>query len=447
MDVVAAAKAAGVRLVRFTYCDFSGVIRCKAVHASRLARRLREGVGITRAQMAMNLLEQLVDVEGMEPVGEVRLVADPETFTVLAWAPANASVRCDQLNHDHRDWGACPRTFLKRAIARAADRGVTVRAAFENEFFLARRREDGRFEPFDDAPVYTTIGMDLVAGLVDDIVAALEAQGLQVETAMNEYGRGQQEIAIGYADALRAADNQLTFRDTVRGVAQRHGLLASFAPKPFPETVGCGAHIHLSVWDAAGERNLLHLREDAYGLSELGRHVVAGILDHLPAVVALTAPSYNSYRRLQPGAWSSAFTAWGFDNREAAVRVVSPFWGREEESANLEYKPCDPSANPYLALGAVILAALDGIDRRLDPGESCEHDPARLSERERTERGIRALPSSLAAALDELEKDDLLGDALGGFMRRAYLAVRRSEEAAFAAEEVDFEIAHHIDRF
>jgi glutamine synthetase len=444
--IVEQARQAGVQLVRFLYCDFSGVTRGKAVHVAQLGHKLREGVGLTRAQMAMNLLEQLVSVEGMEPVGEIRLVPDPATFSVLPWTPSSASLLCDQLDHDHQDWGACPRSFLKAMVARAAARGIAIEAAFEDEFYLARE-EDGRYIPFDDAPVYSAIGLDLSAEVMHAIVVALDKQGLSVEQAINEYGPGQQEISIRHASAITAADNQLKLRDTVRGVALRHDLLASFAPKPFPEAVGSGCHVHFSLWNPDHTRNLLYDPARSGALSAMGRHFIGGLLAHLPALVGLTCPSYNSYRRLQPHAWSSAYTAWGFDNREAAVRVVSPFWGREEPSYNLELKAVDASANPYLALGALLACGLDGVERALDPGEACEHDPATLPEAERERRGIRRLPTTMAAALDLLEGDTLLMEAMGPFMARAYLAVRRSEERAFADADEAFEIRHHFYKF
>jgi glutamine synthetase len=444
--IVEQARQAGVQLVRFLYCDFSGVTRGKTVHVAQLDHKLREGVGLTRAQMAMNLLEQLVPVEGMEPVGEIRLVPDPETFSVLPWTPSSASLLCDQLDHDHKSWGACPRSFLKAMVARAAERGIAVEAAFEDEFYLARE-EQGQYVPFDHAPVYSAIGLDLSAEVMHDIVTALDKQGLSVEQAINEYGPGQQEIAIRHAPALTAADNQLKLRDTVRGVALRHDLLASFAPKPFPDGIGSGCHVHFSLWDAKRKRNLLYDAAQPGSLSAMGRHFIGGLLAHLPALVALTCPSYNSYRRLQPHAWSSAYTAWGLDNREAAVRVVSPFWGREEPSYNLELKTVDASANPYLALGALLACGLDGIERQLDPGEACAHDPATLSEAELEQRGIRRLPTTMAAALDLLEGDALLMEEMGAFMARAYLAVRRSEERAFAAQDEAFEIRNHFYKF
>ena len=448
-DVVATARRADVRLVRFEYCDVSGVARAKAVHIDQLEHKLVEGVALTRAQMAIDLLEQVVPIEGMEPVGEIRLVPDPATFTVLPWSPGSASVLCDQLDHDRIDWGACPRSFLRRVVRRAGDLGLSVRATFENEYYLATEIE-GRYVPLDasgHSPVYSAIGHDHASDLMLETVDALTAQGIQVEQAINEYGPGQREISVRHTDALGAADQQLKFRDTVRGVAQRHGVLASFAAKPYPGQIGSGAHVHFSLWDPSGGRSLLYDPAEPGGLSATGRHFIAGVAEHLPALTALTVPSYNSYRRLVPSAWASATTAWGFDNKEAALRVASPFYRREEQTYNIEFKVSDPSSNPYLALGALVTCGLDGIERRLEPGDPCEHDPARLTSEELARGKVRPLPTELKEALDLLEADTVLTDALGPLLSRCYLAVRRSEQAAFAAQDLDFEIRHHFYRF
>ena len=447
-EVVAEAQRRDVRLIRFEYCDLSGVARTKAVHVGQLPHKLVEGVSLTRAQMAINLLEQLVDIEGMAPVGEIRLVPDLDSFTVLPWVPGSASVLCDQVGHDRRDWGACPRSFLQRVVARAAGLGVHVQATFENEYYLAREVE-GRYVPFDHpdhTPVYSAIGHDLNAAVMIETVDALQAQGISVEQSINEYGPGQQEISIRHTDALGAADNQMKFRDTVRGVAMRHGLFASFAPKPYPDEIGSGAHVHLSLWDDQGRSSLYDPQAEG-GLSQLGRHFIAGVTEHLPALVALTTPSYNSFRRLVPSAWASATTGWGFDNKEVALRVCSPFYEREEQSYNLEFKPSDPSANPYLALGALIACGLDGIERGLEPGDPCTQDPARMPAEDLLRSKVRPLPRTMAAALDELEQDSVLLDSMGDLLARGYLGVRRSEEQAFAAHDVEFEIRNHFYRF
>jgi glutamine synthetase len=447
-EVVARARDDDVRLVRFLYCDPSGVIRGKNVHIDRLAARMHEGIGLTRAQNAINMLEDFVVIEGLEPVGEIRLVPDPDTYTNLPWVPRTASLLCDQLDHDWTDWGCCPRSFLKRVVADAVEAGVRVKASFENEFYLAQE-VNGVVGPYGNGPVYSSAGMDRVAYVMDDIVSALEIQELEVEQAINEYGPGQQEIAIRYGDALRAADNQLKFRDTVRGVAEvQHELIASFAAKPFADGIGSGAHIHFSLWSADGSENLLY---DAQAgdrlLSETGRRFVAGVLDHLPALVALTCPSFNSYERLRPGAWAGSTVSWGPDNRECSVRVASPFRGREMESTNIELKACDPSCNPYLALGGLILAGLDGLRRELQPPEAATKDPARMSAEERKRCGIAPLPGSLTEALANLQADAVLYPALGDLLGRCLVGVRTAEISSLEAMTPDQARLAHLRVF
>ena len=435
-----------IQLVRFLYCGNDSVIRGKACTTEFLDSYLVSGIGLTVAMQCMNMLDQLVPEGSFGPVGEIRLMADPTTFAVLPYVPRSARVFCDMLTLEGEPWGACPRSFLKRMTARAATLGLVVRAAFENEFTLARREGPG-YVPLDHSNCFSTIGMDGAAPVMSDIVDALTAQGVHPEQYYAELGPGQQELPVRFAEALRAADNQITLRETARGVAFKHGLVASFAPKPFPDQAGNGAHIHFSLWRLVDGGNHFHDPHDRYGLSEAGYGFIGGVMAHLPALVALTAPSVNSYRRLQPRFWSSAYTAWGPDNREGAIRIPSTRRGREAESTNLELKPSDPSCNPYLALGGLLAAGLDGLERKLDPGTPTLVDPDSLSDAERAQRGIRRLPRSLGEALDALERDEVLRDALGDVLAREYLAVKRSEVRAFDGKGVAFEIEHHFYKY
>jgi glutamine synthetase len=289
--------------------------------------------------------------------------------------------------------------------------------------------------------------MTTAAPVMDEIVAALEAQRIPVEQYYPELGHGQQELSIGHAPALEAADRQVFYRETVRAVAHRHGLWASLAPKPFVDQAGNGAHIHFSLWDEAGRRSRMYDPRGRYGVSTLGYHFIAGILDHLPALLALTCPSVNSYRRLQPHFWSSAYTVWGPDNREAAVRVPSTFPSDRAGSTNAELKASDSSSNPYLGLGGLLAAGLDGVRRKLEPGQPVLVDPGALSDRERRDRGIQRYPTTLREALDRLDADAVLMGALGPTLARAYLAVKRSEAEAFAREDAAFETRHHFWKF
>lgn len=446
-SIVTAASAAKVRLIRFLYCDNGCTIRGKLAHIDHLASRLESGIGLTVAMQAMNMLDQLQPVEGMGPVGEIRLVPDPDSFVILPYAPHSAAMMCDMLALNHQPWGACPRSFLKRMIARAAAEGLTIQASFENEFSLFYPDESGEYVPVDTGLCFSSISMTAAAEVMNNIVAAFEAQNIPIDAYYPELGHGQHELPLRHAPALRAADNQIWFRETVRNVANQHNMLASLAPKPMPDQAGNGCHIHWSVWDATGKTNLFYDPNDRYKLSQLAYQFVAGVLAHLPGLLALTAPSFNSYRRLQPHFWSSAYTAWGPDNREAAVRVASGLWGHEPDSVNVELKASDPSNNPYLALGGLIAAGLDGLARRLDPGDPTLVDPGNFSDEERAKRGIQRYPTTQAEALDALEKDQVLLDALGPELSASYLAVKRSEYAAFASEDLDFEIKHHLYKF
>jgi glutamine synthetase len=429
-------------LTRFLYVDHGGVVRGKAAAISRLAERIESGIGHTRAMMAMSMMDELSPVPGMGPVGEVRLKPDPDTFVALPYAPRAGAMLADQVNPDGSSWDGCARTFLKQAIAELAGEGYELQASFEPEFTLGRH-EGASFTPIDESLCYSATGFHLAHDYTIDLVDALTRQGLEVEHYYPELGHGQQEVPIRHASALRAADNHVLLRETVRAVAIRHGLWASFAPKPLPEQAGNGAHLHASLW--ADGATAFADPDDRYGLSAVGYHFLAGVLAHLPGLVALTCGTVNSYRRLAPQMWSGAFACYGPDNREAALRVCSPIGSLG--SVNLELKPIDSTGNPYLALGAFIYAGIDGIRRSLSPGEPVLVDPAVLDSSERDRLSVARLPSSLGAALDALEADSFLMSALGPLRSAAYLAVKRSEVEHFRGRDVTYECRQHWLKF
>ncbi|HYB01337.1 MAG TPA: glutamine synthetase family protein [Ktedonobacteraceae bacterium] len=449
-DVLQQAREANLRLVRFLYCDNGGIIRGKATHTSKLHSRIHEGIGQTLAMQAFTGVESLATVEGMGPVGEFRLIPDPNTFVILPYAPSSASMMCDMILNDGTPWQACPRTFLKRMIQRLADRGMQAEAAIEHEFYLARE-EHGHYVPADNSLCYSSIGLDDQAEVIDAVLESLEAQGISIELFHTELGPGQQELSIHHSDVLKAADNVCLIRETVRGVARSFELLATFAPKPFLDQAGSGAHAHVSLW---GTQNSEHPGENLFydatqrgGLNQTGSYFIGGVLHHIRALVAITCASPNSYRRLLPHYWSSAYGAYGFDNREGAIRIPSTFWGRESVSINLEFKPADHSGNPYLSIGALLAAGLDGIEKKIDPGEPQEIDPGNYSDDERLKRGIRRLPTSLNEALDELERDEVLREALGSLLASSYIAVKRNEAAYFQDKTPEEEAKQHFNKY
>ena len=442
IDIAQRVADENIGLVRFLYADNGGIVRGKATAANRIAERTESGIGHTVAMMAMSMMDELQPVPGMGPVGEVRITPDISTFTPLPYAPGAAAMLADLVEPDGTPWQACPRSFLKEAIAALAGEGYEMQAAFEPEFTLGTRDAAG-FTPVDDSLCYSATGFHLAHDYAIDLVDAAVSQGLDVEHYYPELGHGQQEISIHHADPLRAADNQVLLHETARGVALRHGLWASFAPKPLPAQAGNGAHLHASLW-RDGE-NAFADPDDQFGLSAVGYSFVAGVRAHLPALVALSCGSVNSYRRLGPSTWSGAWNAFGLDNREAAVRVCTPLGA--SGSVNLELKPSDSTANPYLALGAFIHAGLDGVRSKLDPGDPVSVDPATLTDGARNSLGITQLPASLGEALDALEADEFLTSALGQLRSAAYLAVKRSEVAHFAEHDTPYELYHHFTKF
>jgi glutamine synthetase len=418
--------------VRFVFVDHAGIPKCKAVHRDSFERRASAGVGLAKGVLALDPSGALHPASGLSPVGECRIVPDLSTLTALPFAHGQAMVSCDMTEPDARTpWDGCPRTALKRVLKQLGERGCKSVASYEAEFYVW-----GPDGPLDRTPYAGSFALTSAAEFVAKLAETLEEMGIRPEQCHAEVGHGNLELSVGEAEALAAADRRVQVLETIRGVAHRMGLETTLAPKPYLDQAGNGHHLHLSVFEDATP-----VLFDASGaLSSRGSSFVAGVLDHLPAIMAFTAPSPNSYQRLAPGMWSSAYAAYGPDNREAAVRIASPVAGAESATANIELKPVDVTANPYLALAAVLVAGMDGMERNLDPGEPTTVDPTTLSEEERAERNIRPLPASLDQALNALENDKVLIEALGAPLVRTHLAVGRAQ-AEIAREISPEEVA------
>ncbi|MCL4493377.1 MAG: glutamine synthetase family protein [Firmicutes bacterium] len=430
-----------IRFVRFLYCDNGGIIRGKSAYAPTLTARMTGGIGLTVAMQAMNSLDQLQPMKGMGPVGEVRLVPDASTFRILPYAPHSAAVLTDMTTLEGNPWEACPRSFLARMELKARALGITVLASIENEFSLIL--DD---KPWDDTLCFSSQGMLASQEFVDELAEDLDHQGIVLEQYYPELAPGQHEISVRHQDAMRAADQQIYTRETIRAVAANHGLRVSFAPKPWVDQAGNGGHIHFSLVDEAGN-NLIYEPHDPYQLSPLGYEFMAGILFHLPALLALTAPTVNSYQRLVPNTWSGGYSCWGPDNREAPLRIASPLKSRESQSVNIELKAADLSANPYLALGGLIAAGLDGITQHREIGKPALVNPDQLTDHERQIMGIVRLPQTLSRALDYLTQNPVLTDALGDLLLNSYVAVKRSEVAFYDDKSPDDIAAWHRFRY
>lgn len=435
-------EQAAVKFVRVVWCDNANVIRAKAIHTSRLDVYMTHGVGISPAQQALPVMYDVpVAAAGLTPVGEIRLVPDWETLRLLPYAPGHARVMGDMIDQGV-PWPLCPRHFLQRMKDAAAAAGIEVVAAFENEFYLLQHGAGG-MTPADHTVFASTLSMDSQHTVVDAIADALIAQGIPVEQYYPESGSGQQELSILYAPAMMAAERQIVFRETVHAIARQHQLSASFLPKIFADQAGSGCHLHLSLWHDGV--NLLPDLDTAGQLSPVASEFVAGVQHHLPALMALTTPSPNSYRRIAPHSWSGAFNCWGFDNREAAIRI--PTNPTPPSPTHVELKTVDATANPYLALGAVIAAGLDGLQSHRSLREPVQVDPGTLSESERRAQGIQRLPESLGVAIEHLTRDGVLLDALGAALAKAYVAIRKAEWEAMQDASLADEVALLLERY
>ncbi|MFW6376214.1 MAG: glutamine synthetase family protein [Thermoplasmatota archaeon] len=416
-----------IELVRILYVGNDGIPRGYAVNADDIDSVMKRGIALAKAMQSFTSLDHLVHGGKYGCAGEYRAVPDPDTFKVLPYAENSAIMIGDMYNVDGGLWDADPRSRLAKFLDELKDDGIEPSTAFEPEFYLVKENDDGTFDPFDDSLCFSIDGMQNTHDLVMDIKNSLEGQGMKLAAYYPEYGPGQQEMIIDHTRGISAADNYILYKLTVKGVAVNNGIKATFFPTPIEGAAASGCHMHISLWD--GDTNLFYDEnsDTAYPLSEKAKHFIGGLLEHAPALVALTAPTVTSYKRLLPHMWASAFTCWGEDNREAIVRVPSSFWDNRENSTRIEFKPADNTLNPYLALLGVLAAGKDGIDRELDPGECLNSDPADLSKKELEERGIKRLPKTLGEALNELKDDEVLKDALGPALHESYIEVKESQ--------------------
>ncbi len=435
----------GVRMVALSQVDNAGVTRVKTVPVSLLERAVRFGIGMSPVFEVFLVNDSITSSDEVGgPVGDLRLMPDPFALKVLAAQPGWAWAPVDKHTQEGEVYPGCQRTFAKRMARRLADAGIEMRLTFELEWFQADADSETD-RPVHRGPAY---GLPVLATISDharDLVTALEESGVGVEQFHPEYAMGQLELSVAPSDPVGAADTTVLVRQTIRAMAARHGMRASFSPVVIAGHVGNGGHVHLSLWRDG--TNLFAGGDGPHGMTDVGQAFVAGVLAELPALVAIGSPSVPSYLRLVPQHWAGAFACWGRENREAAVRFVTGMVGSRESAANTEVKCFDPSANPYLVAGALVAAGMAGIERGLTLPDEVTVDPGGLSEDELTERGIQRLPQSVEEAVSHLEKSDVLRDAMGPMLFGPFVAVRRAEAEAFAGKGPDEVVAAHRWRY
>jgi glutamine synthetase len=425
MPAVQELRDRGVRGVILSYVDTAGINRIKTVPLSRLDDAVRWGVGMSPVFDVFLADDSITGTDRLGgPDGDLRLRPDLDRLVVLAGQPGWAWAPADRFTQEGEPWIADQRGFARRMVHRAAGEGLSFRAAIEVEWAVGRDGDD--FVPACRGPAYGMTRLVELSDYARDVLAALEDQDVRVDQLHPEYAAGQFEVSVAAADPVRAADDNVLVRQTIRAVSHRHGLRASFAPAVVAGHVGNGGHVHLSAW------------RDGTNLfvgfpSGEGGHVAAGILAHLPALLAVGAPTSASYLRLVPSHWAGVFACWGVENRETALRYV-PGTAGLAGAANLEVKCFDLAANPYLLLGALVAAALDGLAARRPLPAPITGDPVHLPDAPR-------LPTTLDDAVDAFAGTPLLRDALGETLFDAVVAVRRAEAARFRHADPDAVVA------
>jgi glutamine synthetase len=432
-DVLRAADEAHVRFVQLQFTDILGSTKSVAIPRNQLERALAGEIVFDGGA-----IEGFVRLEE----SDMHLLPDPDTFAVFPWEePVGRTARliCDIVTPDGEPSPGCARTALRRVLARAEGQGYRFLVAAEPEFFLFPRRGDQVVLPAPDRAGYFDQGpLDPGETARRDMVLALTAMGFQVEASHHEGAPGQHEIDFGAAGALTTADNISTFRFVVRTIALRHGLHATFMPKPVYGQNGSGLHL-LFALEADGRDGFTG--EDG-GLSAEARHFVAGILAHIDAVTAVANPLVNSYKRLVAGYEAPVYAYWSEAHPSPLIRAT-----RSGGGWRLELRSPDPSCNPYLALAAILAAGLDGLDKRLPAPPPLRRNPSRLTEAERRELGIAPLPATLAEALDALRADHVVQEALGEFLWRHFLEAKGIEWRVYETQVHAWEREQYLETF
>ncbi len=439
-DLIRQAKEDRVKFISLQFTDVLGAVKSVDIPLHNLEGALEDGVWFDGSS-----------VEGFARIQEsdMRLVLDPETYAVLPWSPADslrARVFCDIFMPDGKPFEGDPRGTLKRALAKLAERGWTYNIGPEPEFFLFKGTNGRGVHPVphDVGGYFDFSSFDEAVTVRTELMDALMDMGLNVELGHHEVALGQHEIDFRYTDALKAADNVLTLKYTVKAIAAQHGLVASFMPKPVFGINGSGMHCHQSLFDDKGE-NLFFDAQDEFKLSRTAYAFIAGQLEHARALSAVVAPTVNSYKRLVPGYEAPVYIGWAQSNRSALVRIPRYTEGRNK-SMRAELRFPDPSSNPYLAFAAMLAAALDGIDRKMTPPAALNNvNLYHLDVEERARMGVGSLPGSLVEALTELDKDKVIVDALGSVTYEAFARAKREEWDDYRLSVTDYEIERYLE--
>ncbi|NLW44885.1 MAG: type I glutamate--ammonia ligase [Syntrophomonadaceae bacterium] len=437
-EVLEKARANGVRFIRLQFTDLMGHLKNVAIHISQLEKAL-EG----------ELMFDGSSIEGFVRIEEsdMYLIPDPSTFVIFPWRSPNLDVArliCDVYDKDYRPFEGCPRLALKRVAKEAQEMGFVMNVGPEAEFFLFLQDESGNAttRTHDQASYFDLGPTDLAENARRDMVLTLEEMGYEVEASHHEVAPGQHEIDFKYDTAVSTADKIQTFKLVVKSIAQRHGLHATFMPKPVANINGSGMHCHQSLFTLDG-KNAFHDPDDPNGLSDVARYYIGGIIKHARALTAVTNPLVNSYKRLIPGYEAPVYVAWSHFNRSCLIRIPA----KRGSSTRIEVRNPDPSCNPYLAIAAMLAAGLDGIKNKIEPPAPVDRNIYHMTQKERESLGIASLPSSLAEAMEELSNDEVIKKALGPHIYNKLAEAKRVEWDRYRCSVHQWELDEYLSVF
>lgn len=418
----------GIEHLWVIYHDYSGRSCAKTVPKDQFASVTKRGVVFARANLDFTLDDhQSPGALLLADSGDFLALPDPNSYAPIPYHEATARthifMRADE---EGNLWEGCPRTKLGRIAESYAAEGLSVKVSFEAEFTLFSKVGEGEYVHSDHDGMFTVVGLDRHYSLWQKTIKTLGAMGVPVMQHGKEYGPGQYEMSTHHAGPIKAADDYLTMKEVVRTLAREAGWIATFMPKPYAEWAGNGLHLHLSLWDPDGKHDMSIGETQNEPLSPLGRHFLGGLLAHAPALTGIGAPTVNSYKRLLPGSWAPAHVCWGVGNRSTLVRI--PALGRRR---HIEFRSGDNAINPFIYLTAVLAAGLDGIRKRIEPPAPIDFDIGHLSDEEAAACGAPRLPGNLPDALNALEADELIAEALGPIIFYEFLKVKRTELAAY----------------
>jgi len=435
-DIIRMVEEDDVEFIRLQFTDMFGNLKNVAITTAQLERALNNECVFDGSS-----IEGFVRIEE----SDMFLYPDLNTYVTFPWRPQQGKVArliCDVYTTDRKPFEGDPRYILKKVIREAQEMGYTFDVGPELEFFLFNMEENGQptTKTTERAGYFDLGPLDFGENARRDMVLTLEEMGLSVEASHHEVAPAQHEIDIKYDDALITADNIMTFKLVARTIAKRHGLHATFMPKPKYGVDGSGMHINISL--KKDGVNVFHDTSDKSGLSKEAYYFIAGIMKHMESMTAITNPLVNSYKRLVPNYEAPVYIAWSASNRSPLIRI--PAGGGA--STRIELRCPDPSANPYLALAVCLAAGLDGIKNRLEPQASVDKNLFELTEQERTALGIRRLPANLREAVDDLERSEFIKNVLGSHISKKYVDAKRSEWEDYRTQVTQWELDQYLYR-